>query len=142
MASLTDIADLSEEVTIRGTIITVKGIDATGIAYLLDKFPDIRKLMSHRAEDVTAEALIQLAPEALAAVIASGVGKTGDVETEKVALSLTIGEQFLIINPLLRLTFPQGAGPFVEQLAALFQGVAGGASGWGRDTRSPEPLHS
>lgn len=140
MVSLLDIGDLKEEVDIRGKKIDVTGVSASGAVTLLTRFPEIRKLFAGKAADVTVEAIVSMAPELVAAIIAAGCGSPGDVKHEEAARKLGIEEQFDLITAILRLTFPAGVGPFVERLYALMPDadVAAVASGWEAGTKSPE----
>lgn len=113
MVGLIDIAPATEQVA----GVTVYGVSARGIAHLLATFPELRKLMSGVA--VEAEALIALAPDAVAAIIAAGVGKPGDADTEALADRLPVDAQADFLGTILRLTMPKGVGPFVEKLTAL-----------------------
>lgn len=138
MVSLLDIGELHEEVSVRGKTLRVTGISGRGILVLLHKFPEVRKLISNKGDDVSAEDLINLAPEAVACAIAAGCGMPGDVNAEEVASSLGVGEQLDLLEVILRLTFPKGIGPFVEKLTHLADSASAGVgSGWAQDMKSP-----
>ena len=121
MASLLDIAPASKEV--HG--VSVYGVSARGIAHLLGSFPELRKLMS--GMEVDAESLMAVAPDAIAAIIAAGVGKPGDAEYTAAADRLPVDIQADLLSAILSITMPQGVGPFVEKLASL-GGVLGAQS--------------
>lgn len=141
MVSLLDIADTKKTVPIRGKEIPVNGISAEGIAHLLAAFPDLRKLMGGKSEEVTPDALMQFAPRAVAVAIASGTGLSGSKEGEAAAAKLSIGEQVELLAAIIDMTFPQGFGPFVERLDSL--GVVSARavpeSGKAPDIKSPAP---
>ena len=139
MVSLLDIADQQKTVPLRGKDVTVRGISAQDVVYLLGKFPELRSLMAGNRADVTPESLLKFAPAAVAAVIAAGTGSAGDEKAEAVAARLAIGEQVEILAAIFELTFPQGIGPFVARLDAFGLLKGDGASGWGPDTKSPAP---
>jgi hypothetical protein len=124
MVSLIDIADVSEEIEVRGSLVSVTGITANGIAQLLSQFPELRKVISGRSDDMTAEKLMEAAPEAVAAAIAAGTGAPGDKAAEAKAAGLSLGDQVNLLDAIIRLTFPAGLGPFVEQLTRLANSVS------------------
>jgi hypothetical protein len=139
MVSLLDIADLAKTVPVRGKDLTVLGLSARDVVHLFGKFPELRALMAGKASELTPEAIMKLAPAAVAAVIAAGTGSAGDAKAEAVAARLAIGEQVEILAAIFELTFPQGIGPFVARLDAFGLLKGDGASGWDQDTKSPAP---
>jgi hypothetical protein len=46
MVGLIDIAPAAETVDVPGTSVTVHGVSAKGLAHLLGRFPELRKLMT------------------------------------------------------------------------------------------------
>lgn len=130
MVGLVDIVPKSETVMVGDTAVAVSGISARGVAYLLSKFPDLRKLMSGQpVGDDIADAVMRVAPDAIAAIIAAGIGKPGDAEQEAAADQLTLEPQADLLAAILRLTLPRGIGPFAEKLAALMGSVGSSAPG-------------
>ncbi len=130
MAGLVDIAAVIETVTVAGTPVEVPGISAAGVATLLARFPELRKLMS--GIDVSPEDLLKMGPAALAAVLAAGTGEPGNEAAETSAARLTLGDQADLLAAILRVTLPGGLDPFVEKLAGLgllMDSGAGGRSG-------------
>jgi len=115
MVSLLDIGNISREVMVRGSALEITGISAKGVLILLERFPEIRMIMSNRADEVTGESISKMLPQALCAIIAAGCGAPGDKAQEEVAGRLTIGEQLEIVDEIFRLTFPQGVRPFVDR---------------------------
>jgi hypothetical protein len=130
MASLLDIAPLTETVSVRGQKVEVFGVSARGVALLLARFPDLRLMMTGRSVDT--DRLMALGGEAVAAIIAAGCGSPGDEAAEAVAERLSIEDQAELLSSVLRLTLPNGIGPFVEKLTAL------GAVMNGEGARSPK----
>lgn len=124
MVGLVDLAPAIETVSVRGKQVPVYGVSAKGIAYLLARFPELRALMAGR--EVAAEQLMAMGGDAVAAIIAAGCGYPGDPEAEKVFGLLPADTQADLLSPVLRLTMPQGVGPFVEKLGAL-GGILGAA---------------
>ena len=117
MAGLVDIAAVIETVTVAGTPVEVPGISAAGVATLLARFPELRKLMS--GIEVSPEDLLKMGPAALAAVLAAGTGEPGNEKAEATAARLTLGDQADLLAAILRVTLPGGLDPFVEKLAGL-----------------------
>lgn len=146
MAGLLNIALATE--TVAGA--TIKGVSAKGVSYLLARFPEVRKLMSGQALSLTPEAIMMLAPEAIAAIIATGCGIVPDGsddgakrqrEAEMEASDIPAELQLDLIGAILRVTMPGGVGPFVAKLEKLGAFAAEGFSKVA-DTKSPPPLSS
>jgi hypothetical protein len=117
MVGLVDIAPATERVTIRGQEVEVFGVSAAGVAQLLARFPDLRKLFSGR--DIGMEEIMAVGGDLVAAIIAAGTGDPGDPAAEEAAGRLGIDEQADLLSAILRVTLPKGVGPFVEKLLAL-----------------------
>jgi hypothetical protein len=115
MVGLIDIAPATEEVA----GVKVYGVSARGIAHLLNRFPEIQKLMAGVKLDLGVDDIIKLAPDAVSAIIAAGIGKPGDPQTEEEVDRLSLEMQLDFIEAILRLTMPRGVGPFVEKLSSL-----------------------
>lgn len=80
MVGLIDIAPRTETVVVQGTPVSVHGISAKSLAYLLGRFPELRKLMT--GQEVEIEQLMAMGGEAVAAIIAAGCGYPGDQSAE------------------------------------------------------------
>jgi hypothetical protein len=117
MVGLIDVAPRTETVDVQGSSVPVHGISAKGLAHLLGRFPEMRRLMT--GQDVKIEQLIDMGGDAVAAIIAAGCGYPGDQVAEDVAASLSLEAQVDLLGAILRLTLPGGFGPFVEKLTAL-----------------------
>ena len=117
MVGLIDIAPRQEAIEVHGAEVAVHGISAKGVAYLLGRFPELRKLMTGLA--VEADRLMEMGGDAVAAIIAAGCGYPGDEKAEAVAAKLGIDAQADLLAAVLRLTLPAGLGPFVDKLTAL-----------------------
>ena len=72
MVGLVDIAPATERVTVRGQEVEVFGVSAAGVAQLLARFPDLRKLFSGR--EVGADEIMDVGGDLVAAIIAAGTG--------------------------------------------------------------------
>ena len=79
--------------------------------------------------------------DAVAAIIAAGCGYPGDNTAETIAGSLSLDIQADFLAAILRLTLPNGVGPFVEKLTALgsLLGVNDARSDMVPDTKSRKP---
>jgi hypothetical protein len=117
MVGLIDFAPCVEMVQVQGTDVPVHGVSASGLALLLSRFPDLRKLMT--GMEVDAAELLASGGEAVAAIIAAGCGYPGDEKAEAVAAKLSLDSQADFLTAILRLTLPKGIGPFVNKLTAL-----------------------
>lgn len=113
MAGLLDIATVFREVA----GIKVWGLSATGIAYLFDKFPELRRLVVGR--EVDRDRMMTLAPDIIGAIIACGIGFVADPEQEKAASVLPITLQLDFVDAILELTMPDGPDPFVDKILGL-----------------------
>jgi hypothetical protein len=117
MVGLVDIAPGTETVGVLGAAVEVHGVSASGLALLLSRFPDLRKLMT--GMEVDTPQLLAIGGEAVAAIIAAGCGYPGDEKAEAVAAKLSLDSQADFLTAILRLTLPRGIGPFVGKLTAL-----------------------
>src|SRR6476620_10242865 len=117
MVGLIDIAPCTETVEIQGAPVEVHGVSASGLALLLGRFPDLRKLMT--GLEVETGQLMAIGGEAVAAIIAAGCGYPGDEKAEAVASGVSVDAQADLLAAILKLTLPAGLGPFVEKLTTL-----------------------
>lgn len=117
MVGLVDIAPVVETVDVQGAPVVVRGVSAKGLAHLLGRFPELRKLMT--GQEVKLEELMTMGGDAVAAIIAAGCGYPGNETAEDVAGKIPLGAQADLLAAVLRLTLPQGVGPFVEKLTLL-----------------------
>lgn len=122
MAGLRDISLIRETVDVYGTAVDVTGVSAEGIAYLINRFPELRMVMS--GKKVEPARWMELGGKIVAAVIAAGTGAPGNPEDEAQAALLPVGLQIEFIEKIAKLTMPDGPGPFVERVMALQGGVA------------------
>ena len=145
MVGLIDLAPRTEAVDVDDACVAVHGISAKGVAHLLGRFPELRKLMS--GQEVETGQLMAMGGDAVAAIIAAGCGYPGDEKAEAVAAKLAIDAQADLLAAIVRLTLPAGLGPFVEKLTALGgildtqsePGAGAVPSVTARASRSPKP---
>jgi hypothetical protein len=136
MASLLDIAPIKRKVPVMGQELEVGGLSALGIAHLLQRIPEVRKMLSGMDFEFTMERLVEAVPEAAGVIIASACGYEGNDEAEAAANRIPLGEQVEILETVLDLTIPGGLAPFVKKLRSLMAVVSSNdASGAG--TKAP-----
>lgn len=137
MAGLLDIAPVRRSVPVAGTTLDVGGLSALGIANILQRIPETRKLISGMDSNLSVERIVEVVPEAVAIIIASACGYEGNEQAEKAANNLPAGDQLVVLEAILDLTIPGGLGPFVAKLRSLMAVVssndASGAGGKGVD---------
>jgi hypothetical protein len=113
--TLADIAGAREKLPVGDSFIEIRGVPTSQALGILQRFPHLAKVTTgFKISD-----LIAVAPGALAAIIAAGVGKYADAEAEADADAIPIEIQFDIVEAIGRLTFKNGFAPFVERLLAL-----------------------
>jgi hypothetical protein len=141
MVSLTDIGPAKATVLIRGQELDIVGLTAENIAEILLQFPEIRRMLVQvdPGMDVINQLMLRI-PDAINLVIAAACGvDLNDKEKReaacKAAANFTVGEQYLIIESMLKITFPQGMANFLAGVQGLFE-QAGGARGWAPATTS------
>lgn len=137
MTSLLDIGPLTEQVPVNGKEVTVYGVTPEGFFYLLDKFPALQKMMSGDGVDV--DKLREVAPTSIAYAIAVATTDRSQYKVSAqwlidvqraadVAMNISAHYQMALFQAALRLTFPDGIGPFmkaVEGLASSISRVSG-----------------
>src|SRR5262245_32424975 len=99
MTTLLDIAPITKTVRIGEQELTVHGIGAHAIAHLLQRFPELRMLLTGMAVDVG-----KIAPDAAAAIIAAATGGLGNPDYEKHAAELHLEAQADILEAVVELT--------------------------------------
>lgn len=134
MTSLLDIGPLTEEVTVNGSQVTVHGVTPEGFFYLLEKFPLLKKLFGGESQGVTMEMMVEIAPSSVAHAIAVATTSRVDFDSVKdwrktvekaaaVAVQLSAHHQMALFQVGLRLTFPDGIGPFMKGVEALANSI-------------------
>lgn len=117
MPGLMDVAPARATVEVNGTPIEVRGVSVGDIIVLFGRFPELRDMLLQQAPSV--DALVAMAPKAISAIIAAGTGQLGDEAIEKTVDSLGASMQIKLLSEVVRLTMPEGFGPFVESLTSL-----------------------
>jgi len=117
MVGLLDILPAHETVKVGGTDVQVGGLSIKDIALLMGRFPTVRDLLS--GNSVGAEDVITTCGDAVGAIIACGCNLGRNAQAEEIAARLTIGEQLDLLSAIIRLTVPEGFGPFAKKLEAI-----------------------
>lgn len=134
MTSLLDIGPLTETVTVAGKTINIYGVTPEGFFVLISTFPEIKQLADLKSA-ANAGSLMQAAPASIAMVIALATTDRADYLTHaewrvaldraaKVASRLGVHHQIAIVNAAIRMTFPEGVGPFVAEMGHLTNSVS------------------
>ena len=140
MVSLLDIAPLTETVAVSGKKLPVYGISAIGLVSLISRFPEIRMLMN--GKDVDAGSLMAIGGDAISAIIAAGTGMPGDEKHEEAAGRLALETQVDILAAIIKVTLPNGVGPFIEKLTAMLAVKGGGAEALQKALATKSPKSS
>lgn len=128
MTSLLDIGPLTEEVKLGSKSVTVHGVTPEGFFYLLAKFPALQNMFGAKAVDP--DGIKAVAPEALAYALAVATTDRGDFDSAKKwtetielaarkAMNLAAHHQMALFEAAIRLTFPDGVGPFMKAVMDL-----------------------
>ena len=121
MQSLLDIAPLREKVKVNGSELEIRGVSAEDFVALLQRFPLLQEAFA--VGKFTPADLVGIAPQAIAAIIASGFRQFGNAEAEAVAADLPLGLQVELLGAIVRLTMPNGYGPFVNAIQSVLAAV-------------------
>lgn len=135
--SLADIAAMSEDVPIGTSYITVHGVSARHAAGVIQRFPALAKMLS--GFDVAT--FINVAPEAVAAIIAVATAPRGTVPTdadEEAAGNIPVEIQFDLLETIGRLTFKNGFAPFVQRIMRLANAADSASFTKVPDMKSPQ----
>lgn len=130
MVGITDAGPLIRIVDVGGKEITITGISFTDLVPMLDRFPELRRMLTPTrgeisTDDFSFEGIIKLGPRIVGAAIAAGMGYAGDAETEQWSMKLAIGYQVALMRAIVDMTFPKGVASLVADFKAM--GLLGGA---------------
>jgi hypothetical protein len=135
MTSLLDIGPLSEEVPVNGKLVSVHGVTPEGFFYLLEKFPMLRTMFGGGVQNIDMAMLTEVAPNCVAHALAVATTDRGAYATTQdwrgviaaaatVAVNLSAHHQMALFQTALRLTFPDGIGPFMKGVEALANSIS------------------
>ena len=153
MTSLLDIGPLTEDVAVNGQKVTVYGVTPEGFFYLLEKFPELRTIFSGGIKTLSMDTLRDMAPSSIAYALAVATTDRSPFKTTQewlavvqqtanVAMNLSAHYQMALFQAAIRLTFPDGIGPFMkgmETLANSIHKVSGTTATKAPDTTSSKP---
>ncbi len=138
MVGLVDIVSVDETIVIRGTKISVSGVSVEGIGRLIFRFPELKKMAE--TGKWNQDGLLSLSDDIVCAVLAAGTGEPGNADAEKGAGKLAVGEKAELMMAIIRVTMPNGAGPFTKALRGMLDTLSAvGQSVTGSGTKSPKP---
>lgn len=135
-AGLLDVLPPPKTVTIQGKDFSVTALGGRTISRILGKHENLRAYFTGR--EVDAVGIFQTALDAVPSIIAAGMGKPFDAETEEQADMIGLENQMELVTAILEATMPRGIDPFIEKFTALGR-IVSGASG-AEDTSSKTSL--
>lgn len=134
--SILDIGPLTEEISVGGgNTITVRPVTPEGFFVLISMFPQLKSLMDNSGS-LDAATLVKVVPASIAMVIAICTTDRESYDTydawtrQLAAVAAVVNKrlvppvQLSIINAAIRMTFPDGVGPFVKELGALTSSIS------------------
>lgn len=148
MTSLIDVVPASKDVPIQGGAVTLKvfGLSFLAIAQLIETFPLVSDLFNggEGKLNFSVEKLVASVPGLVSATIAAASGHPGDAKWRAAAEGLAADDQAALFEAILKLTMPEGIGPFVARVTRALGTVAGNAEENSRDpdSNTPKPLSS
>jgi hypothetical protein len=145
--SLMDIVPVTKLVPIgNDQQLAAHGIGIEAAMHLFNRFPELKNLTNGKVEEVKPERIFEVAPRAIAAIIAAGANMANDQKAEKKAAILPLQIQLDFIQAVIERTMPDGPGPFLERLMmamavgkGLVSGLQEGARGVGPAQEPLEP---
>lgn len=116
MAGFGDIAPAVEVVNIRGTEIKMGGVSYEDIVGIGQRFKEAAAALG---SGMTVFDFAAQFPDAIGALLATGFGQKGNKKVEEQARGLSVGDQAVLLEALIKASFAEGFGPFVRILQAL-----------------------
>jgi hypothetical protein len=125
MSDLLDIAPSAavEVVKIDGLRIKVRGVSIDAMAAIIGRFPELKSLVNGGMDDDFIPRLIKGCGMTIGPIIAAGCGRLNDEKYEEHAARLLPEQQLKLLKAVFGLTFPNGLGPFIEELTSLIGGA-------------------
>lgn len=128
MVSFLDLDDIVKKVEIRGEQFELRGLSFADQALLFKEFPEFQLIFEGKAKE---EAINQvLLFRLIAWLVAAGLGHAGDEKAFRIAMRLSVDDQFTMAGDVLEMTWPGVVDPFVAALrkaaAAYKKAVSGG----------------
>jgi hypothetical protein len=134
--SILDIAPQFKDIPVGDVLLRVYGITAEDVIALFQRFPDSQGWFT--GGKINGPRMLQIAPEAISAIIAAACRQCGNPKAEERAAQFSVEEQLDILEAVGGLTFKSGFGPFVARLAGLARLVVSENSGKAPATSLPE----
>jgi hypothetical protein len=136
--NLADLAPMSEDVAVGDGFLAIHGISAKAGLEIFKRFPKILGMIS--GDGFNLSAFLTVAPDAVAAIIATSAGNPNDEGAEEAASNLSLEVQFDILEAIGRLTFTKGFAPFAKRIMALAGEANSALSSKVPDMKSPAEL--
>jgi hypothetical protein len=154
VASLLDIGPLFEDIPVGTKHVRAFGISPEGFFHILTKFPQLWGMFSSGDQrQINVVALQAAAPGSVAMAIAISTTNRASYDTAEAwhadvdrayakALQLSAHYQMRLFQAALRLTFPEGIGPFIKGLESLSRSINQVAQGTVPDMTSSKRSRS
>lgn len=134
MTSLLDIGPLTEEVAIGDKKVNVFGVTPEGFFYLIDKFPGLATMFGKGVKNITPGMLRNVAPNCIAYALSVATTDRSLYSTPQewlaaiektavIAVNLSAHYQMELFQSALRLTFPDGIGPFMKGMEKVADSI-------------------
>lgn len=139
MPGLLDIADLCETVQVgpKHIPLAVHAISARDLVPLLQKYPELRKMMTGQEQDsMTADRIFEMIPEAIDSILMSATDQPVEI-----VRAIGLQDQAEILAKVWDLTFTKGLPNFLKALEVM-AGELAGVRGNTPVMKSPEPSNS
>jgi hypothetical protein len=124
LPGLRDIGPLTIPLEVGGTTIKFAGLSVGDIFDLSERFTVFHALVEGGTAGLVkalrdTPALLKQFPEAVCAAVAVSTGERGDKGAEAAAAALPMSVQLEMVDAMLRATFREGVGPFVQMIDRL-----------------------
>ncbi|MDE2467227.1 MAG: hypothetical protein KGL35_00360 [Bradyrhizobium sp.] len=117
MADIFDIVASTETVKLGGVAIEVGGVPLGDFLKIVKRFPAV--IAALKREQVEPAVWFDCGAEAIAALLAAGVGKLGDADAEARIGRFPGAYQLALLKSIMAQTMPDGPGPFVRELMTV-----------------------
>ncbi len=124
---------MTEEVAVNGKNVTVYGVTPEGFFLLLHKFPVLQEMFSGGDKEVSMDALRSVGAECVAYALAVATTSRSYMTqkewidiveaTANIVLNVNANAQRMLFQATIRLTFPEGIGPFMLGVDALTESI-------------------
>lgn len=118
MVGIVDVARTFVIVKIGEQTVECYGISVKKVAELLVRFPELKMIVVGLGSELTVEAVLTFAPNAVATIIAMGTLDESEAGVEA-ASNFPMEVQFNLLEGIQKATMPGGAIPFMERLRAM-----------------------